>query len=624
MGSLINLKPRQSSGFTGRLNVFLYFCYIILFLILLRVFYLQIIKSDYYVFLAEGNTEQRYPLIPPRGLIYDRNGVIVAKNKAAYHLSIIPAYLPKKKEALNQKLNLISKQFDIPLTLLQSKVQPNLRSYRSFLIRENLPKKKILYLEENKQNFPFLDIIEYSSRIYPFGESTSHLLGYIGIINQSELARFREKGYRRDSIIGKTGIEKEYDGILRGVDGENVKVVNSLGKPIRNLHEKSLPPIPGKNVLLSIDANLQDLAYNALYGRRGAVVVSKPSTGEILALVSSKGFDPNQFMNPDTRNELFTKLAEDPENPMLNRVIQGKYPPGSVFKIITAIAGMEDNKINPTDTIHCRGFFDLGDRTFKDLKRHGPAINLYKALEESCNIYFYTLGYNLGYASILEYSTNLGLGALTHIDIPGEIPGFIPTPEWKENRFKETWYDGDTVNASIGQGFIMLTPIGANNLISSIAAGRVFRPRVLWKIKNPYTGMIEKEYKPHPVNNFKLQQRTLDAIREGLRRVPLTGTGTYHKYLSQVQIAGKTGSAQNVKSKTHSWFVSYGPLDKTLEEQYTVVVMVETAGHGGSVAVPIASVLYNFMEGKMDRERALKAIYEVFSYQEGRGESLQD
>ncbi len=646
MPSLINLKPRQNSNFTKKLSIFMYVCYSIFFIIFLRFFYLQVINYEHYKQRSERISKQEYPLQPPRGLIYDRNNVLMAKNKPSYNLALIPSYLPTetrkipaKRKGIILKRNgrvvykkirvvkkgifeEIAKKFDIKVQHLHDKVFGKLDSYRPQIIRENLSKKKILYLEENKNHFSYLTIIEYPARIYPFGESSSHILGYIGMIGRElrDLAKKHKDIYHLNSVVGKNGLEKNYDLILRGIEGKNVRLVTSIGKPIKDLPEKSYQAVPGKNVVLSIDSNVQDFAYSLLYRKKGAIVVSKPATGEIIALVSSPGYDANLSTKPNSRKQ-FRKLMNHPDDPFLNRPIQGTYAPGSTFKIVTAIAGLEDGKINVDERINCKGIFEHGDRrggnAFKDNKIHG-VVDIFKAIAQSCNVYFYQLGYKLGYASILEYAGNMGLNRLTGLDIPGEKVGLIPTPEWKENYKHEQWYDGDTINASIGQGFITLTPIAANNIISIIAAGKVMKPRILWKIKNPYTGIIEKEYTPKLLTKFKLGKKTLKIIREGLKRAPLTGTAVYHKWLSKVPIAGKTGSAQNVKTKTHSWFISYGPLDKPLKDQYAVTVMVESSGHGGSIAVPIASMIYNLIEGKLDRDSALRKIYDIFKYQESK------
>lgn len=615
MAQFISLKPRQNNDYTHRLSLFLYFCYFIIFVIIFRFFQLQILMGDEYYQKSLGNTEQKYPLIPPRGLIFDRNGIIMAKNKAAYNLNIIPAYLPKKSKERLVVLKKIAADFNIPLEMIQTKLSRKYNSYEAILIKENISKKEVLFLEEHRNKFPFLNIIAYSARIYPFGESASHILGYTGMISPRELKQKEYRSFRQDSIIGKTGIERQYDNLLRGIQGESVKIVNSVGKPLREIPEKNLPAVPGKNVVLSIDSNLQDFAYHMLYKRRGAIIVTRPVNGEVIAFVSSPGYDANLFVNPLTREQAFPKLLKDPEEPFLNRAIQGKYSPGSAFKIVTAIAGLEDERVDNDERVQCRGSYTLGDRVFRDLKVHG-SMNLVSAIEESCNVFFYTLGYRLGYASILEYARNLGLNDPTGIDLPTEHSGRIPTPEWKEKNFKEPWYDGDTINASIGQGYISTTPLGANNIPSLISANAVYQPRILWKIRNPYTGFVEKEFPPQLLTKMSLKQHTLDIIREGMRRAPLSGTATYHKYLSKVPIAGKTGSAQNVQKKTHSWFVSYGPLDKALAEQYAVTVMVESSGHGGSIAVPIASMVFNYLAGNIDRENALKTIYQIFEHQE--------
>lgn len=622
MSQFIPLKPRQNSDFTKRLSFFMYFFYFILLVILIRFFTLQILKAEYYSFLAEGNSKQKFYITPPRGLIFDREGVEMAKNRASYNLTIVPAYLPRNRKQRRKILKEISKEFSIPYKPTLYKIErrrSGYRGYRSVLLKENISKRKIIFLEENRSIYSFLNINEYSGRIYRYGESASHLLGYIGIVNPRELKNKEYQNLRRDNIIGKTGIERYYDHVLRGVEGYRYKIVNAIGKPIREVANEGSEMIPAKNLFLNINADLQDLAYSILYGRKGVIVITRPVNGEVLALVSSPGFDANLFINPDKRDELFKRLRKNPKKPFLNRALQGRYPSGSIFKIVTAIAGLEDGKLDPYEKIDCRkGYFELGDTKFKDWKLTGFGYeNLFSALEKSVNVYFYKLGYKLGYASILEHCRKLGISRPTKIDLPGEKGGFIPTPEWKERRLKQPWYDGDTVNAAIGQGFILLTPLGANNIISIIAAGRLYQPRVLRAIQLP-NGQLQT-FKPKRLTPFVLKSKNLSYIREGLKRVPLTGTATYHKWLSKIPIAGKTGSAQHTGSKkTHSWFVSYGPLDKPLSSQIAITVMVESAGHGGSLAVPISSVIYNYLEGKMTREQALKTINQVFTYLENK------
>lgn len=610
-------KPRQETEISKRLSKILYLFYILLIFLLIRFFYLQIIRGDYYLLLAEGNSEQILPLIPPRGIIYDRNHKILAKNIASYNMAIIPAYLPKEKKLRQKLISDISKRFQIPYETIIKKIEYQLTSYKPILLKENISKKEIIMLEEQEKKYSPLKVISYPARNYTYGESLAHFMGYVGIISKKEIEEKRNnKLYRINSIIGKTGIERQYDIMLRGIEGADVSIVNTLGEPIKDLPEKHIKPVPGKNLVLSIDGELQDLSYQIIKGKRGIILITKPATGEVVVFVSSPSYDPNIFLDSEKIEKTFTELSKKPEKPFLNRITQGRYAVGSIFKIVTSLSALEDGVLNPYELVDCsKGYFEVGNRVYKDWKRHGYE-NLFTALQKSVNVYFYKLGYRLGYAAILDYSRKLGLTSKTGIDLPDEIPSFIPTPEWKEKTFKEIWYDGDTVNAAIGQGFITLTPLAVNNIISFVAADRVFKPRIVWEIRNPYTNSVEKRFEPKELTSYHANPKNLEYIREGLKLVTLErGTAAYHYYVSKIPIAGKTGSAQNVENKTHSWFTSYGPLDKPLNEQFAITVMVEASGHGGSVAVPISSLLYNFIEGKMSKETVLKEIYSIYKYQ---------
>ncbi len=610
-------KPRQDIGLPKRISKLLYIYYFMLILLFLRFFYLQIVKGDYYHLLAEGNTEQSLPLIPPRGIIYDRKHNILAKNTPSYNLAIIPAYLPRDKKLRQNLLNDISEKFLIPYDKIIKRLEYQLTSYKPIILRENLSKKEIIFLEEQEKKYSPLKVLQYPARVYTFGESVAHLLGYVGIINKKELDENRNnKLYRINSIIGKTGIERYYDVILRGIEGSEISIVNTFGEPIKDLPEKHVKPVPGKNLVLSIDGSIQELAYQMIKGKRGIILITKPSTGEVIAFVSSPSYDPNLFIDSEKVEKAFLELSTKKDNPFFNRITQGKYAVGSIFKIITALSALEDGILDPYEKVDCsKGYFELGNRVYKDWKVHGYE-NLFTALQKSVNVYFYKIGYKLGYAAILDYSRKLGLTSKTGIDIPDEVSSFIPTPEWKEKVFKEIWYDGDTVNAAIGQGFITLTPLAVNNIISFVAADKLYKPRIVWEIRNPYTNAVEKRFQPEVLSNYQANPKNLEYIREGLKLVTQPGgTASYHYYVSKIPIAGKTGSAQNIEKKTHSWFTSYGPLDKPLAEQYAITVMVEASGHGGSVAVPIASLLYNFIEGKMSREVVLKEIYSIYKYQ---------
>jgi penicillin-binding protein 2 len=597
-----------------RIRIFLYFFYCLTFIIALRFFYLQILRGHYYEFKAQGNTERAYINVPPRGLIYDRNGIVIASNKDAYSLSMIWAFAPKNGNLRKQIFKDLSTHLQLDAKYLEKKYLENRKDYRQFLLKESLSIDELIYLREHKFRFPFLSIVEYSGRVYPYKEAISHILGYIGSINKSEYEKLKNKGYRPDSIIGKTGIEKEYDSILRGEEGQSVSIVDAVGRDIQVLNNRFIKSIPGKNLVLSIDSNVQEIAHAALEGREGAVIVTKVATGEVIALESSPGFDANKFLNSNDKLS-FNEYLQNSSKPFINRAIQGQYAPGSLFKIVTAISALEDGKVDPYKMENVSaGFFKLGDHVFGAHAKH-KALNLPLALAKSDNLYFYKLGYQLGYASLLEHAIDLGLKNKTGIDLPNETSSFIPSPEWKERRFGTIWMRGDTVNIAIGQGFLLLSPIGVHNIVSVLSTGHLIRPRIVWQIKNPYSGFVEKSFKPEFISSYSPSERTLNVIREGLSQTTSIGTAVYHKYLSSILIAGKTGTAQTSRKKDNAWFISYGPLDKPIEEQYGITVVVEYSGFGGSYSVPISSILYNYLEQKQTKEQAIAILNRILPKQ---------
>lgn len=607
------MKESEVTIYNAKINFIQKVLYIVFFVILARFFFLQVIQGDIYRSLADGNTKQKYYISPPRGIIYDRRGRILASNKASYELSIVVPFLSSKKSLREKQILDISKRFRVPLKDLQKVVKTHRRNYRSISIQDSLNKDEIIYIEENKEKYPFLIIGEYSGRYYPLGASIGHLLGYIGMINSREYGRLKNEGYDRNSFIGKSGIEKAYDRILRGEEGVNIKIVNTLGVPISEVEDEYIAPIPGKNIILSIDSELQRIAYHALQGRKGGIIISKAKSGEILALVSSPSFNPNDFLDPLRRGSFFRKNLNNENKPFLNRVLQGLYAPGSIFKIITALSALEDKVIDPQKVVDTsRGYFKLNKQIWKDHKLHKEA-DMVSAIQYSNNVYFYLLANSLGYSSILEHSRNLGLSNYSGIDLPDELHNLIPTMAWKEEKFHQPWSDGDTINVSIGQGFLLLNPISVHRIISFIAAGNLVRPRIVWKVQNPYSGSDEKFYPVEIDSNYHLNANNLAIIRQGLAKVVSEGTGVFHNYLSPVKIAAKSGSAQTSKGQAHGWFVSYGPLNRPLEEQYVMTVLVENSNWGSSVALPVSSILWNYLAGVSDREKTMQQLNRVIN-----------
>lgn len=589
----------------SRGEIFLYIFYFCVAIILMRFFYLQIIEGNEYTVKSLGNSERKYSIIPARGLIYDRNGVLIAKNRDSFSLSLVGGYTPRDKKKRTLLFEDIQKHFSISVKFLEKKYQAFKNSYSEIMVKELLSTKEVIYFSEHEARYSSLNLVEYSGRIYPFEESLSHVLGYIGAISQKQYNKDKAT-YRRSQIVGKAGLEKQYNKVLTGKDGQYYVGVNSLGRKIDENLTREFKPIPGKNLEVSIDSQLQEIAYHALKNQTGVVIVTKVSTGEVLALASSPGFASNQFMKEDS-NTFLWKLLNNKKRPLINRSTQGRYSPGSIFKIVVALAGLEDNAFNPKTVVDTsKGYFKLGNQIFRD---HGVKLsaNLAQAIIHSNNVYFYKLGVQLGYASILAYSIKLGLNQKTGIDLPNEKSSFVPTPEWKEKRFHNVWVDGDTVNVSIGQGFLIFTPLGVHNIISTIATGKVIRPRIVWKIRNPYSGVVEKQFNTELITDFQPKRRTLREIRKGVFGVPYFGTGKWHQYLSKVRIAGKTGTVQNSSGKDHAWFTSYGPVDKSVNEQYAITVLVEHGGFGSGVT-PITATLYNYLEGYQTKAEAMRTL----------------
>jgi len=555
---------------------------IIVFLFLaLRLWQLQILQGNEYRKLSEANRLRIVNIPAPRGIIFDRNGVPLVKNSPYYFASVIPDEFDKRK------IHLLAKVFGIPEEEIIDKLnKPGLSPFTPVQLKQGLSFNEIAYIEARRSDFPGLIIETEITRDYIYGDIGSHLIGYLGKMNPSQSENPAFKDVNPDTFIGQWGVEKLFDRSLRGTPGKRIIEVNALGREIRLLQEN--PPLKGQNITLSIDINLQKEAEKAFGERAGALVATDPNTGEILAMVSKPSFDPNLFTR-GISSEKWLAILRDKKHPMLDRTFQSQYPPGSTFKIITAIAGLEEGVITPDTKVDCKGRINYGRWRFGCWRRSGHGlVSLHRALVESCDVYFYEVGKRLGIDKIFHYATLFGLGEKTGIQLGQEKQGLIPNIQWKLEKKKQPWFLGETFNASIGQGYVATTPLQLALMTGAVAnGGTLYRPSLL------------KDVHPLIAGKVKLKPGTLATVKSGLSGVVNEHGGTgWAAKSSLTTIAGKTGTAQVIAQKNglqpsqerfrdHAWFVAFAPLEKPL---IALSVLVEHGGHGGGAAAPIAKI----------------------------------
>jgi penicillin-binding protein 2 len=524
-----------------------------IYVIILRCFYLQIIRFPYYYQLSIKNCIRTIETGIPRGIIYDRNGRILAKDAPSANLVFVPYDLKNAEKVADILSNIcnLDKEY-----LIKKLTKKYINPFDRIILKRDLSTKEISLIEENLYDLPGVFVQEGIKRVYPFGKKTAHLLGYLGEISQSQLEKLKDKGYEMGDYIGQDGIEKEYDEYLRGIPGGIQVEVDALGHQRRVWGKKE--GIPGNDIFLTIDATIQEIAYDELGDRKGCVAVMDPRNGEILALVSNPSFDPGNIV-------FYLDEKRHPEKPFFNRVIKGQYPPGSIFKIITEIAALETGTIKEFDRIECTGVMEVSDRIFHCWKEEGHGwVDINLALPFSCNIFFGTIGMKVGVSKLIEYAKKFELGKPTGIDLPGEASGYIPEPS-----------EADPLNLSIGQGPITTTPIQLLSLISTVAnGGNIWQPFILKKIISK-KGETLKELQPNLKKTVYIDQEALEILRKGLKNVVEFGTGVRAK-VEGLEIAGKTGTAQRAATElelpTHGAFVCYAPFDKP---KIAVIVFID-------------------------------------------------
>lgn len=573
------------------------------FLILLgRLAYLQILKGEKYFKIANFNIIRTTYVPAPRGVIRDRKGRILATDVPRLNICAIPSEI--------QDINIFCKKLAPLLEYPPSRIrkivkQKGINPYQKVVIKAKVNNETMMRVAEVQPDIPGLHLEIQPVREYPNGKTASHVIGYVGEITEEQLKSLKSQGYKIGDYIGKDGIEKQYDRYLKGKHGERKVIVDAAGRIIRTIVETK--PAPGNNVNLTIDVDLQfdvekilkwhvkSLSTVSREPLAASAIIENTKTGEILAIASIPQFDPNKFSKGISAKE-YKKLVERKDYPLLNRAVAGGYPLASTFKMITATAALEENIITRYSPFYCPGYYKVGDHRFNCFVRTGHGkIDFSEAMSESCDVAFYFMGEKLGIDRLLKYSRDFGLGRKTGIDLPAESPGVLPNHYWKLRHFKEPWYTGDTVNLSIGQGYLSATPIQLALVTTAIANnGKVLRPKLLKSMTNDNGRTIHYE-KPHLIRRVSAHKRHLNAIRDGMIKAVTDGTAKRLK--CPVSAGGKTGTAEsfpcpeNPNGRNHTWFTCFSP---AYDPEITVVVLFERSGGLASKrVVPIAGEILN-------------------------------
>lgn len=566
---------------------------LILVLLGLRLWQLQIRDGVYYQELARDNRTRSIVLEPARGLLYDRNGELLANNIPSFQLYLSLEDVQDRDDLLSK----LPQYIDVNIEAISEKLATKRRRGR-IKLKSGLTLKEAALIESHRLDLPGVAIQPEYQRHYPLGNYAAHVIGYVGEISESQLKDPDFVDVQAGRIIGKFGVEKTLDTHLLGETGRKIIEVDAFGYPKRSLSIH--PPLAGDDLYLTLDIRLQRLAEDLLGEEAGAIVALDPWNGDVLALASQPGFNPND-LSGGISTQAWQQLLQNPRHPLTNRAIQGQYPPGSTFKIVMAAALLETQKMKASDSLTCNGTFPFGRRVFRDWKRGGHgSVALTKAIEQSCDVYFYKAGNQLGIDSIATYSRQFGLGAKTGIALSSEQSGLVPSKKWKRKNRGEPWYPGETISIAIGQGFLSVTPIQMAKMVSIVATdGQVVQPRLLKGVRLRRTGNLKEEPLPS-TQQLSIGLETFSKIKEGLTAVVTRGTAK-RAQSDIVSIAGKTGTAQVValkddndksevakKHRDHAWFVAFAPIEKP---KIAVAVIVEHKGHGGSAAAPLAKAI---------------------------------
>lgn len=561
-----------------------------------RLGYLQVVQGKYYEKLADGNRIKLIPVMAPRGILYDRNGLAMVSNRPGFTVSLVPISGPVSDEVIVKLAGILAMKPEE----IRAKVAQKDGSFEPVKVKTDIGPDIVTRIEERKTELPGVVIEIQPIRNYVNNELGAHVFGYVSEISEQELEGKKRDGYRLGDIIGKAGLEKMYDRLLRGQDGGGQVEVDVTGRPVQILGKKEA--VPGESLFLTIDYRIQKATEQAIdeqlqylqtktrytNAKAAAAVVMNPKTGEVLAMVSRPTFNPNLF-NGGISSKEWNAINGNPFHPMENKVISGEYPPGSTFKIIVGAAALEMGKVTPEEKILDTGKHWIIDKGNSEGEALGW-INFREALSKSDNVYFYEMGNRLGIDNIERYARMFGLGKVTGINLLGESEGLVANRKYKERVYGEDWYLSETFDAAIGQGFQLATPLQMVSVMSQIAnGGTQYKPYLVSKIVSP-AGQIVKDYAPEKTGEVKLSPQFLRLIQNSLRDVAADG-GTASNDFSgfPIPIAGKTGTAENSHGEDHGWFVAYGPFD---DPRIAVAVIVEQGGFGASSAVPIAKKIF--------------------------------
>jgi penicillin-binding protein 2 len=598
--------------FQVRLAVAAGFVLFVFLLLAGRFFYLQVVRHGELYTLAEANRISIVPVVPNRGIIVDRNGVMLAHNYSAYTLEVQPDRIENLESLIDELATVV--EITARDRRRFRRLLEESKSIGSLPVRTRLSDEEIARFAAVRYRFPGVEINARLFRQYPQGELFSHVVGHIGRINLREVEQLESEGltanYRGTDYIGKTGLEQNYERFLHGTTGVEEVEVDSGGRPVRTLSRT--PPVSGNNLVLNLDARLQEVAYNAFGDRRGALVAIDPATGGVLAFVSRPGFDPNLFVDGiDSLN--WNELNNSPDKPLVNRALNGTYPPGSTFKPYMALAALTYGKRTPQQTINDPGYFMFGGHQFRDSRPGGNGIvDMYKSLVKSSDTYYYMLANDLGIDAIAKFMAQFGFGDRTGIDISGESAGVLPSQEWKMRRFNQKWFAGETISIGIGQGYNAYTPLQLAQAIAMLANDGVsYRPHIVDYIED-FRSRARTPLESRRLRELKLKREHLAVVKEALIGVNKEGTAARSFAGAAYVSAGKTGTAQVIGVKQgekyvesrvqeelrdHSLFIAYAPAENP---RIALAVVVENAGFGARAAAPLArKVLDYYLLGKL-------------------------
>jgi len=576
------------------------------------MYFLQVLENERYSSISDKNRIQLKPEKPTRGLIFDRSGVLIADNKPSYNVTILKEEMDGNLDQIVAQVGEIIEISKRDLERFNKRLKRRRRPYESVLLRSRLSVEEIAKLSVNYHRLPGVRVEADLIRVYPYGETLVHAMGYVGRINEKELKNVDERNYSATNYIGKLGIEKYYEQELHGTVGMRKVETNARGRVMRVL--ENIEPIPGKDIQLSIDLPLQQITEKLLVGEKASVVAIDPQTGGILALVSTPGYDPNLFVT-GISNKDYSALRESPDLPLFNRALRGGYPPGSTIKAISALAAIDSGSVPETHTVFDPGFYIIADdrykRKYRDWKRGGHGtVGINLALAQSCDVWFYDAAHKTGVDNISYYMDMFGLGKVTSLDMPEAIPALLPTKSWKKRRYKQAWYPGDSLNLSIGQGYLVATPLQLATSAMLLANRGVWKqPKLLMGYRDvdeqgnvSLTQPDMQGRNPVPENIQLKNPKHWDVVIDGMVAVVHGKRGTARKLgkESPYIMAGKTGTAQVVgikqgerydksklkkKFQDHALFIAFAPLD---DPKIAIAVVVENGGGGSSTAAPIA------------------------------------